>query len=49
MIPGGHEHEVFEEFSGDSLILKVGQDAVNLGIIDVWWTESGEARHVIPH
>ena len=47
MILGGHEHEVFEECSGDSLILKVGQDAVNLGVIDVWWTESGEARHVI--
>mmetsp|Transcript_52204 Transcript_52204/g.124943 ORF Transcript_52204/g.124943 Transcript_52204/m.124943 type:complete len:572 (-) Transcript_52204:135-1850(-) len=44
VILGGHEHEVFEECSGDSLILKVGQDAVNLGVIDVWWTESGEVK-----
>ena len=41
VILGGHEHTVFEETSGDSLIVKAGQDAVNIAIVDVWWTDSG--------
>lgn len=41
VICGGHEHEVFIEDSAGSLVVKVGADAVNAGLIDVWWDASG--------
>ena len=41
-ILGGHEHEVYVEEAGDALIVKTGQDAETIGIVDVWWSASGE-------
>jgi len=49
VILGGHEHTVFEERAGDSLIVKTGQDGASIAIVDVWWTAEGEvrSRHVL--
>ncbi|CAE7417777.1 mggB [Symbiodinium natans] len=49
VILGGHEHTVFEERAGESLIVKTGQDGANIAIVDVWWTATGEvkSRHVL--
>eukprot|EP00927_Polykrikos_kofoidii_P076574 TRINITY_DN73646_c0_g1_i1.p1 TRINITY_DN73646_c0_g1~~TRINITY_DN73646_c0_g1_i1.p1 ORF type:complete len:614 (+),score=95.94 TRINITY_DN73646_c0_g1_i1:99-1940(+) len=44
VICGGHEHEVFIEDNAGSLIVKVGADAVNAGVIDMWWTADGQVR-----
>lgn len=43
-ILGGHEHEVFIDQAAGSLIVKVGQDARNIGFVDIWWTATGELR-----
>lgn len=43
-ILGGHEHEPFIEKAGKSLIVKVGQDASLIGIVDIWWTEDGNVQ-----
>ncbi|CAK9070708.1 unnamed protein product [Durusdinium trenchii] len=43
VILGGHEHEVFEEVVADSLIVKTGQDAAKIAVVDVWWTSNGAA------
>jgi 2',3'-cyclic-nucleotide 2'-phosphodiesterase (5'-nucleotidase family) len=40
----GHDHEVFIEEVGKSLIVKVGADADNIGIVDIWWTAEGEMK-----
>ena len=44
VILAGHDHEVFIEAAGKSLIVKVGVDAENIGVVDVWWTRDGQIR-----
>lgn len=44
VICGGHEHDIFIEDSAGTLIVKVGADAVNAGVIDVWWDASGKVN-----
>jgi len=39
---GGHEHDQYIDSAGNSVIVKVGQDAERIGVVDVWWTEKGE-------
>lgn len=41
VVLGGHEHEVYVEVCGGSTIVKVGAEAELLGMIDIWWDESG--------
>lgn len=43
----GHEHEVFMEEVGRSLIVKVGQDAEKIGVVDIWWTEDGSVASCV--
>jgi 2',3'-cyclic-nucleotide 2'-phosphodiesterase (5'-nucleotidase family)/Ca2+-binding EF-hand superfamily protein len=47
VILGGHEHEVYVDEAGRSTVVKVGHDGENIGLIDIWWTESGEMRKSI--
>eukprot|EP00928_Gymnodinium_smaydae_P011685 TRINITY_DN14286_c0_g1_i2.p1 TRINITY_DN14286_c0_g1~~TRINITY_DN14286_c0_g1_i2.p1 ORF type:complete len:623 (+),score=179.00 TRINITY_DN14286_c0_g1_i2:77-1945(+) len=42
-----HDHEVYIEEAGKSLICKVGQNADNVGVIDIWWTEDGSIRRAV--
>ncbi|CAB9502471.1 5-Nucleotidase [Seminavis robusta] len=44
IILGGHDHEVYLEEVGQSIIAKVGVDAEKIGIIDVWWTADGQVK-----
>ena len=44
VILAGHDHEVFVEDAGNSLIVKVGQDAEKIGLVDIWWTADGDVR-----
>lgn len=44
MILGGHEHEVFTPDVCGTKIAKVGQDAVTLGLVDVWWDTDGKVK-----
>lgn len=44
VILAGHDHEVFIEVAGKSLIVKVGVDADNIGVVDVWWARDGTLR-----
>jgi len=46
---GGHEHELFIDEAGLSTIVKVGQDAERIGIIDIWWTADGQLRHSVQY
>jgi 2',3'-cyclic-nucleotide 2'-phosphodiesterase (5'-nucleotidase family) len=41
---GGHEHEVYIDEAGKSTIVKVGEDARQLGVVDIWWTADGALR-----
>jgi len=41
IILGGHEHEVYEVAEEGGTILKVGQDAETLGVVDLWWDAAG--------
>lgn len=41
VILGGHEHEVYVERVEQSLIVKVGQNAENIGFVDIWWDAAG--------
>jgi 2',3'-cyclic-nucleotide 2'-phosphodiesterase (5'-nucleotidase family) len=41
VILGGHDHEVFIDEAGKTIILKVGADAERIGIVDIWWTAEG--------
>lgn len=48
VILGGHEHTVFEEVVADSLIVKTGQDASKIAVVDLYWTSSGvKCQHVL--
>uniref|UniRef100_A0A7S4BG94 5'-Nucleotidase C-terminal domain-containing protein n=1 Tax=Chrysotila carterae TaxID=13221 RepID=A0A7S4BG94_CHRCT len=40
----GHEHEMFVEAAGKSVVIKVGEDAERVGIIDIWWDASGAVK-----
>lgn len=42
LILGGHEHEVYVETAGDSLIVKMGADAALIGVADLWFDSSGK-------
>lgn len=42
VILAAHDHEVFIEEAGKSLIFKVGCDAKNIGVIDLWWDAQGK-------
>ena len=51
VILAGHDHEVFIEEAGQSVIVKVGADATNIGIVDIWWTAENvmkSAVHLLP-
>jgi len=39
---GGHEHDMFIEDAGKSVICKVGSDGQRFGVVDVWWDASGK-------
>ena len=41
---GGHEHEVYIDEAGKSTIVKAGEDARQLGVVDIWWTADGTLR-----
>eukprot|EP00931_Biecheleriopsis_adriatica_P029141 TRINITY_DN17344_c0_g1_i3.p1 TRINITY_DN17344_c0_g1~~TRINITY_DN17344_c0_g1_i3.p1 ORF type:complete len:405 (+),score=75.67 TRINITY_DN17344_c0_g1_i3:32-1246(+) len=42
---GGHEHEVIvQQVNTKAIVVKVGQDAESIGIVDLWWSEGGELR-----
>ncbi|CAJ1427583.1 unnamed protein product [Effrenium voratum] len=46
VILGGHEHDIFEEMAADTLILKTGQDAAKIAVVDIWWASDGvKCRH----
>eukprot|EP00928_Gymnodinium_smaydae_P022046 TRINITY_DN18642_c0_g2_i1.p1 TRINITY_DN18642_c0_g2~~TRINITY_DN18642_c0_g2_i1.p1 ORF type:complete len:629 (+),score=61.69 TRINITY_DN18642_c0_g2_i1:285-1889(+) len=40
----GHDHEVYIDEAGPTTVLKVGMDAVNIGVCDIWWTADGTLR-----
>lgn len=42
IILGGHEHDIFVETVGRSTVVKVGQDAERIGVVDIWWDLGGE-------
>jgi 2',3'-cyclic-nucleotide 2'-phosphodiesterase (5'-nucleotidase family) len=42
IILGGHEHELFIEDAGKSTVIKLGQDAERIGIVDIYWDAAGE-------
>lgn len=37
-----HDHEVFIEEAGKTLLVKVGCDAENIGVIDIYWEANGK-------
>jgi len=41
IVLGGHEHDVFIDSAGASIIIKTGQDAARIGIVDIWWDADG--------
>lgn len=47
VILGGHEHHMYIEQIGQSVIAKMGLDANQIGIIDIWWTEDGAMKQQI--
>eukprot|EP00594_Rhizosolenia_setigera_P012296 CAMPEP_0178957232 /NCGR_PEP_ID=MMETSP0789-20121207/10773_1 /TAXON_ID=3005 /ORGANISM="Rhizosolenia setigera, Strain CCMP 1694" /LENGTH=566 /DNA_ID=CAMNT_0020639405 /DNA_START=122 /DNA_END=1822 /DNA_ORIENTATION=- len=44
---GGHEHEIYIQEAGKSMVVKMGMDAERIGVIDIWWTKDGEIKHQI--
>ncbi|GEM_PF-6892194 len=51
VIFGGHEHEVYIEEIADSRIVKAGQDANNILVVDIWWSIDDRlhsAVHLLP-
>jgi 2',3'-cyclic-nucleotide 2'-phosphodiesterase (5'-nucleotidase family) len=44
IVLGGHDHEVYMEEVGQSIIAKVGLDGEKIGVIDVWWTADGRIK-----
>jgi len=47
IILGGHEHTAMVEKAGKSEIVKMGEDAALIGIVDIWWTASGELKSAL--
>lgn len=47
VILGGHEHVLMIEEVASSLVVKAGQDAETVAIVDIWWTASGELRQSV--
>lgn len=41
---GGHEHEIYEVSEEGGSVLKVGQDAETVGVVDLWWDGEGTLR-----
>ncbi len=41
---GGHDHEVHLEEHEGSFVVKVGQDAENIGFVDIFWTAKGAVQ-----
>jgi len=41
VVLGGHDHEVHLEEHERSFLVKVGQDAESIGVVDIFWTEQG--------
>ncbi|AFY58913.1 5'-nucleotidase/2',3'-cyclic phosphodiesterase-like hydrolase [Rivularia sp. PCC 7116] len=51
VILGGHEHEVYIEEIAGSRIVKSGQDANNIIVVDIWWSIDGKvnsANYLLP-
>ena len=44
IILGGHEHDLYVDEAGKSTIVKVGQDAERLGVVDIWWDSAGKVH-----
>jgi 2',3'-cyclic-nucleotide 2'-phosphodiesterase (5'-nucleotidase family) len=44
---GGHDHEVYIEEAGKSMIVKVGLDVEHIGVVDIWFTSKGEIKRRI--
>ena len=44
VILGGHEHDLYIDEAGKSVIVKLGQDAERIGFVDIWWTAEGSLR-----
>ena len=44
---GGHEHDMYIDSAGSSVIVKVGQDCERIGVVDIWWTAEGELRSAV--
>jgi len=42
-----HDHEVYIEQAGKSLIFKVGCDAENVGIVDIFWNAEGKIKRAV--
>lgn len=47
VILGGHEHEVYIEEIAGSLIVKAGQNAHNIAVVDVWWSKDCQLHSTI--
>jgi len=47
VILGGHEHDLYIDEAGKSVIVKVGQDAERIAFIDIWWTADGTLRSMV--
>lgn len=41
VILAGHDHTPSYEMAGNTMVVKVGLDAENIGIVDIWWTADG--------
>jgi 2',3'-cyclic-nucleotide 2'-phosphodiesterase (5'-nucleotidase family) len=42
-----HDHEVYIEEAGKSLIFKVVADAANIGVVDIWWNKEGKIKRSV--
>ena len=49
IILGGHEHDLYIDEAGKSVIVKVGQDAERIAFIDIWWTAEGKLRSQVQY
>jgi len=49
VILGGHEHDLYIDEAGKSVIVKVGQDAERIAFIDIWWTAEGKLRSMVQY
>lgn len=47
VVLGAHDHEVFMEEAGKSMLVKFGADGINVGVIDIYWDASGQIKRNI--